>query len=64
MIEKDTSAYSAARKKYWSTLTQQERSDHARKMAQAKSQNMSFEEKRQHSLMMVKARKERPLPSA
>ena len=61
MIEKDTSAYSNARKKYWSTLTQQERSDHARKMAMAKAQTMSYEDKRAHALKMVQARKERPI---
>ena len=54
MLEKRSK--SQAKKDYWKTKTQEERSDHARKAAFAKSEKMTVKEKSDHAKMMLKKR--------
>ena len=54
MIEKRSK--SQAKKDYWALKTQEERSEHARKAALAKSKKMTVKEKSDHAKMMLKKR--------
>lgn len=49
----------AARKAYWASLTDQERSERMRKLAVSRQKKMTFKQKRDHALKMVAARKQR-----
>lgn len=53
MSEKNT----AARKAYWASLTDEERSERMRKLAVGRQKKMTFKQKRDHALKMVAARK-------
>lgn len=50
---------SEARKNFWKTKTPEERSLHAKMMAENRYKDMTVDEKREAAMRMVKARKER-----
>lgn len=52
-----TQANSEARKKYWASITPEERSARLKKVAQTKQKNMTFKQRRKHALLMVAGRK-------
>ncbi len=50
----------AARKAYWASMTEEERSAKMRALATGRQKKMTFKQKRDHALKMVAARKAKP----
>jgi len=52
-----TQANSEARKKYWASMTQEERTARAKTLAKQGQKKLTFAERRAHALRMVAARR-------
>ena len=55
-MEKIKLTKSEARRVYWASIPKEQRSQHARNAAKKKAQGMTVKERRDHAMMMVRAR--------